>query len=924
MNDNSMLPTKVRDLIHFDTLLEQGMEDIDRYAGQVWTDKGEQDPGVTLLQDFCYGTSDLAYRHTLPLVDLLTPADKSQEKWIFPAQFGPHRVLTCGPVTVDDYRRALLDLHSSDDGESPGCFYFRNVQLTPESEAEQYQYWYDPDPDKREFTFADLGDANSLTLKGNYHLYVELTRYANKAKAQIALDAFLSVNRNLCEAVRETTWVEPQDVNLISYLELEDDCTDYDRVLAELYMLTEAYLSPLASRAAASELSEQGVGNEAIYQGPQLRHGWITQMPPERDYSKSVEVDLSPLVNIWLSIDGVKSIAALDQYPARPDKWSVLIDANSYLQLWGSNPIASYLISIDYVCLNKKGQVFRGKSDFIKNYITPAPLITEKDVVMPYGRNRKPADFHSLSERLPPCYGLQQPVPSKAQKQLHQFLLPFEQALANGCQQLALLPDLLAFNRSESTPVWGEQWPFATDSLSDGVHQAYKPKLLSTLENCKRDDSKELAIIDYLLGYFGSQRAPRTLSGPLDDFLNVQRGYLRQHADLGYQRSNIQVQAVSALQKRIAARIGIGSALFDQALDLSHLPFYLVEHRALLPALPDEHYNAEQTPTGAKSDDKNKTFLLTVAVSPDHPLHVGLLIDLIIKGGGGPGNDYILPTVMVKDIDGAGPTLTCSMQDNEQLSRNRQKLIDAMRAGTLRWKNSNVWLQDMWYPLHYDTNTKLNDGKKSIVATQDAPYPVMLKDNDRIAIRRHIVPTSSLLVGDDQSVTYAKVVTRDCIKGSFVIEALEGSTLPEGEENYRWYIDSQGKTISDRFSFMVSLVFPRSLLAELTGAGTTQAWIKQCILDEIPCHISALMHWLDDSAFEQFGIAYQGWQNDGTPLGDRSYQLLKQLTLGRTPSVLDGIRHMRIATSAQQQAAMVPNWNPAYITENELFYVPKN
>ncbi|PMY29146.1 hypothetical protein C1Y35_31995 [Pseudomonas sp. GW456-L14] len=924
MSNNSMLPDEVKSLIHFDTLLEQGMEAIEQYSGQVWTDKGEQDPGVTLLQDLSYGVSDLAYRHTLPLVDLLTPADTSSGDGIFPASFGPHRVLTCGPVTVDDYRRALLDLHSPE-GETPVGFYFRNVQLTPESEAEQYQYWYDPD--KWEFTFArpaSMAEPTQLTLKGNYHLYVELARGADQAKAQTALDDFLKVNRNLCEAVRETTWVEPLPLELLSTLELEDDCTDYNRVLAELYRLSDSYLNPMAVRVAASELSEQGVGNEVIYQGPQLQHGWITRLPAARDYSQPLEVDLSPLVNIWLSIDGVKSVTDLGGN--KLGNWHVSVDPNKYLQLWGSDPVASLERDKNIVYLYKKGQRCLGDRAGIEKYITAAPLISEKDVVMPYGRNRKPAEFHSLSKRLPPCYGLQQPSPEDTQKQLHQFLLPFEQALANGCQQLALLPDLLAFDRSQSTPVWGIQWPFAAESLSDKVHQAYKPQLLLMLKDHRQKDNKELATIDYLLGYFGSQRAPRTLSRPFSDFLKVQRGYLRQHADLGYQRSNIQVQEVSALQKRIAARIGVGSELFDQKPALDKLPFYLVEHRALLPVMPDGNYNAEQTPLDC-SVSKEWVILYV----PDEPVnslfHCGLLIDLVIKNDGGSGGDYIINNVMVKSIarEDDCSYLNFLVQDNEQLLRDLDRLSGAMAAGTLRWKNSNTWLQDMWYPLHYDADTKLlNEGEKRIVATQDAPYPVMLQQDDQIAIRRQNSPKPPLLESDDNATVYAQVVSRDWINGSFVIKAKDGSTLPEKGDNHRWYIDNQDKTISDRFSFMVSLVFPRSLLAGLTDASTTEAWIKQCILDEIPCHISALVHWLDDSAFAQFGVAYQGWQNNGSPLGDRSYQLLKQLTLGRTPSVLDGLGHMRIATAAQQQAATVPGWNPDYISENELFYVPKN
>ncbi|WP_225815080.1 hypothetical protein, partial [Photorhabdus antumapuensis] len=79
------------------------------------------------------GASDLAYRHSLPLRDLLTPKKEQQppDDGIFPQEFGPQQMLTCGPITTEDYRRALLDLHSSDavSEKSTGYFFFNDVQL---------------------------------------------------------------------------------------------------------------------------------------------------------------------------------------------------------------------------------------------------------------------------------------------------------------------------------------------------------------------------------------------------------------------------------------------------------------------------------------------------------------------------------------------------------------------------------------------------------------------------------------------------------------------------------------------------------------------------------------------------------------------------------------------------------------------------
>ncbi|WP_387689177.1 hypothetical protein [Photorhabdus sp. RM71S] len=932
MSDNNTLFSQVRDSIHFDTLLEQGMEAIDIYAGQIWTDTAEHDPGVTLLQDFCYGTSDLAYRHCLPLKDLLTPKLKDQKEGIFPAAFGPQQALTCGPVTMDDYRRAVLDLH---DNGNPGKFYFRNVQLALEDEKdEQYKYWFDASPGKRIFTFSKpKEEANAeltfLILKGNYHIYLELMSDVDQSQAQEALDNFLDKHRNLCERVREVTWVIAQPLNIESTIELEDDCTDYARVLAEIYMTAEAFISPQARRTTAADLLAQGASSDAVYQGPKLQHGWITKLPPPYNYRERISVDISPLASLWLSIDGVKSIQGLQLQGRTAGTWMWSSNVGRYPQLWGDDPfkILSDESSTASVKLVKRGQQCTAAADAIKRYVVTPALIDEDDVVMPYGRYRQPAKYHSLGGRMPPCYGLQEPASLASQIQLHQFMLPFEQVLANGCQQLALLPDLLAFNRTQSTPVWGGQWPFADDdSIVNKVHAQYRDNLNKYLSEYQEDSDKELAIINDLLGYFGSQRSPRTLPIDKEDFLTVQRSYLNQHAVLGYHRASIQIQSVSALQKRIAARLGIGKALFTEKPAMDNLPFYLVEHRALLPALPDPQYEEEQVPMAADNDQQN--FQLTVKVEDGHPLHVGLMIDLIIKSDDGVGQDYTLPTVMVKEIkvESTGTLLFCSLQDNAQLNHNVARLVEAHDDKKLRWKNSDIWLQDMWYPLHYDSDTHLNMGEKRIKATLDAPYPVMLQVDDTISL--HDI---------DDKIIHAEVVKTNRINGSFVIKAKGSDILPDSDKNYRWYIDvDSSKPMKDRFSFMISLVFPQTLLNNIDDQVMTENWIKQCISEEIPCHISALIHWLDNTAFTTFGRTYQEWQNNGMPLGDHSYhmplgdhsyQLLRQLTLGTTLGVLNGIGYMRIATEQQRTDVVGQSgteWREQVITDNELFFIPKN
>lgn len=108
--ENALFPA-VKDAIAFEALWQQAHEKVTALSGDIWTDTGDHDPGVTLLQSATWNCSDLSYRASLPLNDLLTHQDGRP---LFPKDFGPEQVLTCNTVTAEDYRRALLDVHSSD------------------------------------------------------------------------------------------------------------------------------------------------------------------------------------------------------------------------------------------------------------------------------------------------------------------------------------------------------------------------------------------------------------------------------------------------------------------------------------------------------------------------------------------------------------------------------------------------------------------------------------------------------------------------------------------------------------------------------------------------------------------------------------------------------------------------------------------
>ncbi|TDB54376.1 hypothetical protein [Photorhabdus luminescens] len=746
MNNRDTLFPIIKDDITFDTLLTQAKTVIEQQSGQHWNDTGENDPGITLLEACCYGASDLAYRHSLPLKDLLTPKQKEQTPGdgIFPKEFGPQQILTCGPITEEDYRRALLDLHSND--KRDGYFLFNDVQLIREPEDQRYTYWYNKQERQYSFTKDEYRDTQQLklTLRGNYWLYLLPSRetQANNTLAQTKLKTFLEDNRNLGESVSKIIWLKPTDISLKIDIQLNDDVKDIADIFAKIYTTAEQMVLEKPLCYTTQAMKEMGYSNEEIFDGPYLRHGWLPKLPSIKDYTEPKELNLSPLVNQLLRIKGIKSITkfTLDEHnQEKNDNWSWTIEKEHYPRLWGNNPLQLITSPDSPLTITAKGgiKVTISKQD-IENKIIPEPLINTQPELVNWGKHRKVLDYYPVSNKLPACYELQTNI--QQQIQLHQFMLPFEQMLANNCAELALLPKLLAFKQRGNT-VHGTQWPFKENSVGQNVHQNIKPNLINQInnrakiENNDKSYAKELVIIDYLLRYFGAQCSIPLLQtnsqqflALKEDFLSTQREYLAQQPNLAYQRNNIRIDQVSALQKRIAARLGLGGECFSENPELDKLPFYLIEHRQLLPVKSAHEYNNKHTPNNIEVRDKQ---LIITQTGSEGKLLRGQVINLITNESYG---DFLLLNQMITEV--TGNIFTLNINNSRVLQENLKKVQLAFNEGKLSWKNSPEWMEDMDYQLVYADHppSREAENERWITVSDKSHFPAMIRENDEITL----------------------------------------------------------------------------------------------------------------------------------------------------------------------------------------------
>jgi hypothetical protein len=92
-------------------LREKGMQYIQELGSRFWTDYNIHDPGITQLELLSYAITDLGYRNSLDIKDILacplneTP-DPNQQ-----AFYTAREILTTSPWTNRDYRKLLIDIN---------------------------------------------------------------------------------------------------------------------------------------------------------------------------------------------------------------------------------------------------------------------------------------------------------------------------------------------------------------------------------------------------------------------------------------------------------------------------------------------------------------------------------------------------------------------------------------------------------------------------------------------------------------------------------------------------------------------------------------------------------------------------------------------------------------------------------------------
>lgn len=478
--------------LSFDSLRREAIELIQHYSGDTWTDYNLHDPGITILEQLIYATTDLIYRSGFAVEDFLVDETGRLDLEASGLR-GAAEIFPCRPTTASDYRKLLLD-------------------IVPEVD----NLWLVAMPD----------ESVQSPYRGLYRLSVKLANGLDRKAREAAIDrlqAAYHAARNLCEDLGDIEVVENLEYELCAGIEVDSEYNPAD-VLAKIYFDCARCLTRSISITHYDQAKISGRPLDQLFEGPLTSHGFFFD---EEMHDRQAEFLVSTLFAAINSIDGVDHVE--DLYLARGDErhydrittdgpgqaFDLLIperaeDLRVSLSINGSKlPISMPEVNARVEELKFKYYVSRSK------WQDPALLSGSiTGTARPFGR------YFSIQNQFPVAYGINRyGVPESAAadikaraRQLKAYLVIFEQLMANFLANLGQVRSLFsartAKRSSYALQTLDERQIHDLDAVYPQDAEQFFGRLIADFDDF---DERKNRLLDYLLAIYGERFSQNSL-----------------------------------------------------------------------------------------------------------------------------------------------------------------------------------------------------------------------------------------------------------------------------------------------------------------------------------------------------------------------------------------------------------------------------
>lgn len=418
----------------FELLVARGIELLQQLTGSTWTDYNQHDPGITILEQLCFAFTDLSYRTGFDIKDILSD-EKGEICRVKNVFFDKKKILTTNAVTINDYRKAILDEVEEAD----------NVDIVPV-----------------------LSNYASSFVKGMYDIRIKLRHdLADRQKDDpIFMEeiehkirkAFIS-KRNLGEdLLRRIVVLTPQHISIQADILIKEFVHPEDALLS-IFQSIRNFFSPQLKFYSERELLEKNVRMENIYEGPLLKHGLV---PDDALMPMRSEIDVFQLIGAVASVQDVLLVKSfmINGQTATGIEHSFLLDKQSFPVIDPDdffNFVKVYAGDFKLNASKKEFWALLNKADALKQFERRVSRHTPDEDHISGGNYKNPGGYTSIQDHFPHIYGLGEygvysyegPDRKAKVKQLRAYIFFFEQVLANYLAQLENISQLFSSEMDE-------------------------------------------------------------------------------------------------------------------------------------------------------------------------------------------------------------------------------------------------------------------------------------------------------------------------------------------------------------------------------------------------------------------------------------------------------------------------------------------
>ena len=471
------------DNLDFENLKLFAIDLVQKYSGGIWTDYNLHDPGVTILEALCFALTDLAYRSSFPINDILTD-QYGKINYKDQSFYTIDEILDTNPANLIDLKKVIID------------------------KIDEIQY----------INFKKR-NPNSLSIsnRGVYDAYIQLKQNriekinALKDKIQQG-EEYSSISKNIKNlffqyrylgiALDEVHFLKPREVNILANIIISKDI-DPEEILAKVYFTISNYFTNIIKFESAIDLYNKSIDLVDIYDGPSLKKGVINQNSFQEQI---IEANENDVITLLKTIHGVKEVThfSFSEISEKNKFYTIRLDENEYFTI-------NHVSENNQIKLRTDDQEIKINKIFFENLfnemISASRLPNEKEIdeitnKNIQGINRSIDVYHTIQNYFPVIYGLGLEGVSASEgdqriaslKQLKAFLSIFEQIMANYLSQLNATNQLFSNTLNEDK---------ASTYFSQSIHQITGLKeilvFFNNINNSNENINNEYIAINDLL-----------------------------------------------------------------------------------------------------------------------------------------------------------------------------------------------------------------------------------------------------------------------------------------------------------------------------------------------------------------------------------------------------------------------------------------